>query len=143
MEIFESHGFILNRLSNSASTLLENRLRSLYDITLSQWAVISILGEKEGISSSEIQKIVHIKVSSASGILSRMEKKELLLRVENPKDKREVNLYLSEKAKKLRPDIIKTVKEFNRECLAGFSKEEKELFRNMIDRAFENVCKLN
>ncbi|MFC0232508.1 MarR family winged helix-turn-helix transcriptional regulator [Vagococcus entomophilus] len=139
MNLFKSHGFKLNRLSNTASTQLENELMRKYDVTLSQWAVLAIVWEHEGIRSSDLQEILHVKVSTASGVIKRMEKKGLIVRKKNREDRREMHLYSTELSKNMAVEVVETVKELNREMLHGFSAEEKELFMNLMDRAYKNL----
>lgn len=139
MNLFKSHGFKLNRLSNTASTQLENELMRNYDVTLSQWAVLAIVWEHEGIRSSDLQEILHVKVSTASGVIKRMEKKGLIVRKKNIEDRREMNLYSTDLSKNIEKEVIETVKDLNRDMLQGFSAEEKELFMDMMDRAYKNL----
>lgn len=139
LNLFKSHGFKLNRLSNTASTQLENELMRKYDVTLSQWAVLAIVWEHEGIRSSDLQEILHVKVSTASGVIKRMEKKGLIVRKKNKEDRREMHLYSTELSKNMAVEVVETVKELNREMLHGFSAEEKELFMNLMDRAYKNL----
>lgn len=75
MNLFRSHGFLLNRLAHIGSNQLERELLFQFDITLSQWAVLSIVWEEEGIALSRIQEVLDVKVSTASGVIKRMEKK--------------------------------------------------------------------
>ncbi|QWU13833.1 DNA-binding transcriptional regulator, MarR family [Paenibacillus sophorae] len=141
MNLFKSHGFLLNRLAHIGSNQLEKELLSQFDITLSQWAVLSIVWEEEGIALSRIQEVLDVKVSTASGVLKRMEKKGLILRSQNKNDKREIQLFLTEKSKKLEKEVIQTVKDFNKRLLADFSPEEKALFTSFIQRGFNNLKK--
>ncbi|WP_025697667.1 MarR family winged helix-turn-helix transcriptional regulator [Paenibacillus durus] len=141
MNLFKSHGFLLNRLAHIGSNQLEKELLSKFDITLSQWAVLSIVWEEEGIALSRIQEVLDVKVSTASGVLKRMEKKGLILRSQNKDDKREIQLFLTEKSKKLEKEVIQTVKDFNKRLLADFTPEEKALFTSFIKRGFHNLKK--
>lgn len=142
MNVLSSKGFLLNRLSNTVSTILDNRLKLKYDITVSQWATMSILEEKEGMTSNAIQEILNVKVSSASGVIDRMEKKGLLIREANLADGRKKNIYLTDKSKKIMPDIKNEIKLINSEMLKGFSKEEEASFEKLMNKAFENVIQL-
>ncbi|AKG37698.1 hypothetical protein VK70_10100 [Paenibacillus durus ATCC 35681] len=132
---------MLNRLAHIGSNQLEKELLSKFDITLSQWAVLSIVWEEEGIALSRIQEVLDVKVSTASGVLKRMEKKGLILRSQNKDDKREIQLFLTEKSKKLEKEVIQTVKDFNKRLLADFTPEEKALFTSFIKRGFHNLKK--
>jgi len=141
MNLFKSHGFLLNRLAHIGSNQLEKELLHRFDITLSQWAVLSIVWEEEGIALSRIQELLDVKVSTASGVIKRMEKKGLLVRGQNKNDKREIQLFLTDKSKKLETDVIQTVKDFNNRLLADFTQEEKALFTSFIRRGFDNLKK--
>lgn len=139
MNLFKSHGFMINRLANTGSNQLENELMRKFDVTLSQWAVLSIVWEEEGITLSTIQEVLHVKVSTASGVIKRMEKRGLIKRVQNENDKREINLFLTEESKAIEKDVIKSVKEYNNRLLKDFTKEEKEQFMRFLQRGFRNI----
>ncbi|WP_100487788.1 MarR family winged helix-turn-helix transcriptional regulator [Sporolactobacillus pectinivorans] len=140
MNLFKSHGFMINRLANTGSNQLENELIKKFDVTLSQWAVLSIVWEEEGITLSTIQEVLHVKVSTASGVIKRMEKRGLIKRVQNENDKREINLFLTEESKAIEKDVIKSVKEYNNRLLKDFTKEEKEQFMRFLQRGFHNIA---
>ncbi|MBP1176057.1 DNA-binding MarR family transcriptional regulator [Paenibacillus sp. PvR133] len=139
MNLFRSHGFLLNRLAHIGSNQLERELLFQFDITLSQWAVLSIVWEEEGIALSRIQEVLDVKVSTASGVIKRMEKKGLLLRKQNEHDKREIQLFPTDQSRKLEQDVIQTVKDFNNKLLGGFTPEEKVMFTSFIQRGFNNL----
>lgn len=80
-----------------------------------------------------IDKVTMVK------ILDHLYNKGYINRVTNPDDRRQKWIELTKKAIKELPEIKKSVKEMNSMTLAGFNKEEKNLFLSMMQRVNQNL----
>jgi len=83
-----------------------------------------------------IDKVTMVKV------LDYLEEKGYIKRVTNPEDRRQKMIEPTAKAQKDIPLIKERVKEMNEKTLAGFSKEEKKQFVEMMQRVNDNLSKL-
>lgn len=61
--------------------------------------IIKIIGNHNGITTSEIANTLKRTVSACSQILKKLEKKELIVKEKNPNNNRKYHLYLTEKGK--------------------------------------------
>lgn len=60
---------------------------------------IQMIGNHPGITASLIAKKLNKSPSACSQILRKLEKKELIVKIKNPDNKREYNLYLTDSCK--------------------------------------------
>ncbi|MBQ6631597.1 MAG: MarR family transcriptional regulator, partial [Romboutsia sp.] len=73
--------------------------------------------------------------------LSSMEKEELIYRERNPKDKRILNVYLTQKGTETQKKVEKVFLELDEMCFDGFSQEERIDAINILNRLYENLLK--
>lgn len=110
---------------------------SAYDITPVQYGALYCLWELELSNPKEIAEALHLENSTISGVLDRLEKKELIQRSLNPKDRRCVKIDLTPKGASLRDPVLLAVDEINEDVLSIFPKEDsdrlKEYLRKIID----------
>ena len=70
-----------------------------------------------------------------------MEKEELIYRERNPKDKRILNVFLTEKGIEAQKKVEKVFLELDEICFDGFSEEERIDAINTLNRLYENLAK--
>ena len=105
---------------------------SEYDVTPSQYGVLSCLWQREFATPKQISEILCLETSTISGVLDRMQKKGLIDRVINRNDRREVRVVPTEKGKALEEPISKIIDEVNEEVLKCFTDEEVALLKNQL-----------
>ncbi|MBU3114421.1 MarR family winged helix-turn-helix transcriptional regulator [Clostridium lacusfryxellense] len=130
----------LSYLIIKASRHLKNKLDKAlikFDITAAQFSVIIQIHSSEApITAAEISKRLGSDRPTISGIINRLEKKGIVLKVANPKDKRSSYLEICKEYNKL-VDKMKTVSdELTIDIFSIYSNEEAEKLTEMI-------CKLN
>lgn len=64
-------------------------------LTMSQFDVIATLGNTRGMSCRDIGEKTLMVKGTLTGVLDRLEKKQLISRAENPQDKRSVLVHLT------------------------------------------------
>jgi len=76
-------------------------LHKNYDISAPQLACLLALYEKGPMSPSRIARSIMVSSSTVTGILDRLEAKELVRRVRNPRDRRSITVSLTETGRRL------------------------------------------
>ena len=84
------------------------------DLKLSHLKILHLLSDHNGINQQEIAVISASKRSTISEIISEMESEDLVVRIGNDKDRRVMNIFLTEKGKSA-SDLIQS--EFRRYCM--------------------------
>lgn len=103
-----------------------------YDLTPIQYGVLSCVWQKDMRNPKEIAAFLNIENSTISGILERMEAKELLKREIDADDRRYIRIILTAKGEKLEKPVLKTVEDFNKEILKRFSAADREKLRKLL-----------
>lgn len=130
--------FKLNKVVRNIKRFYESKLSS-YDITTSQFYVLNVLWENDGIKFKDLAKSANMDGSTLTGILDRMEQNGLVERRDDPDDRRSLLIYLTDKAKKEGPALISIAKRFDRDVKEMFSKEDFDTFLKVIDRLSEKI----
>lgn len=123
MELTQCINYLLTTAQHSVFQYLSLKL-SVYDITPSQYGVLSCLWQKEYATPKQIAETLCLETSTISGVLDRMQKKCLIDRITNMEDRREVRVVATEKGLLLREPIQEIIEEVNKEVLKGFREDE-------------------
>ena len=131
MELTQCINYLLTTAQHSVFQYLNGKL-SEYDVTPSQYGVLSCLWQREFATPKQISEILCLETSTISGVLDRMQKKGLIDRVINRNDRREVRVVPTEKGNALEEPISKIIDEVNEEVLKCFTDEEVALLKNQL-----------
>jgi MarR family 2-MHQ and catechol resistance regulon transcriptional repressor len=90
----------LVRTYQAFDTFSAQHIRTL-GLTTSQFDVIATLGNTQGMTCREVGEKTLMVKGTLTGVLDRLERKKLITRSENPKDKRSVLIHLTPSGEKL------------------------------------------
>lgn len=136
MVLEECINFLLTSAQHTVFQEMTSRL-SVYNLTPVQYAVLYCLWDEDNRNPKEIAERLRLENSTVSGILERMEKKDLIQRNISPTDRRHIQVCLREKGAKLRDDVIKTVEEVNIDVMSRYTPEEAETLKSLLRRLDE------
>ena len=95
--------------------------------------------EHDGQSAKEIGKQCVMDKSTMTGLIKKMEARELLTRQPSAQDKRSMDIFLTEKGKEKALQVNEIGALIDEQALYGFSDEEKETLFNLLNRVLENM----
>ncbi|MFS8814474.1 MarR family transcriptional regulator, organic hydroperoxide resistance regulator [Thermostichus sp. MS-CIW-21] len=110
-----------------------------FGLTASHWVVLCCLWEEDGIPTSTICERLQQLGGTMTGVLDGMEKRELIRRQRDPKDRRIWRVYLTpagEKLKEILPPLIWELREQTYGCL---SLEERATLSRLVDRLIAHL----
>lgn len=130
----------IKKLNNILDCKLNTALKK-WNLTRSQFFIITYLmmNTDKDISQKDIEEAFQLKNPTVTGLVRLLEKKGFIERRVHPKDKRSNLLILTEKGRKLKPQVYGSVKRADEQILKGFSEEEKKQLENFLDRMIKNV----
>lgn len=114
-----------------SSELWEN---ILLDCTKNEILVLWLLYQSKEVNMTQIADYIHAPLNTASGIITRMEKRKLVSRQRSQEDKRVVTITLGGKGEAQIQAIIKEVVFYGSKIMQSFSQEEIQIFTRMMDR---------
>ena len=128
MQLEECVNYLLTTAQHSVFLKMTDKL-SVFDITPVQYAVLYCLWENNVQSPKEIAERLKLENSTVSGILERMEKKELIERTISKEDRRFIQVELTKKGEDLKEDVLKTVEDLNEEVLGALTDEQRSVLK--------------
>ena len=139
MELKECINFLLTTAQHTVFQYLSQRLAP-YDITPSQYGILNCLWINDGTClPRQIAELLCLETSTVSGILDRMQKKDLIDRVINPENRREILVMSTPKGEALKAPVLKIIDEVNEEVLKDFSPKETEFIRKSLRQIAEKA----
>lgn len=103
--------------------------------------VFWLLYRKEQANMTEIAEYIHAPLNTATGIISKMEKKGFIFRDRLKEDKRVVVIRLTEKGTAQVKALVDEITYYALQTISVFSKEEMDLFFRMAKRVVEVLKK--
>ena len=139
MELKECINFLLTTAQHTVFQYLSQRLAP-YDITPSQYGILNCLWINDGTClPRQIAELLCLETSTVSGILDRMQKKDLIDRVINPENRREILVMITPKGEALKAPVLKIIDEVNEEVLKDFSPKETAFIRKSLRQIAEKA----
>lgn len=135
-----SIGYLVGRTSRSIMKRLSKKfIQAGFDITYEQWSVLVHLFNQDGLSQNELSLMAVKDKASITRLVNALEKKNIVLRINDQLDKRSRLIYLTNKAKELKKDLLLVVEELTSEAQANISQEEMELCKAVLNKVFSNM----
>ena len=135
MNLDQCINFLLTGAQHKVFQELKKELEQ-YDLTPIQYGVLKCVWQLDLHTPKEIAEYLSIENSTISGILDRMEKKELIERKIDRDDRRFVYIDLTQTGKDLETPVNKTIEEFNKSVLSIFTEKETAELRDMLRKLF-------
>ncbi len=125
MELKECINFLLTTSQHTVFQYISQKLAP-FDVTPSQYGVLNCLWANGGTClPRKIAEMLCLETSTVSGILDRMQKKELIDRV------------ITEKGEALKEPVLQVIEDVNRDVLADFSEDEAVFFKKCLRQIAE------
>ncbi len=139
----EDIGLEIKNLNNIIHRYFANlkTTKILDELTGSNGYILIYLMEHkdELITQKSIEEVLGITRSTASIVLSNMERNQLIQREILAQDSRMKRIHITDKGKALYDQMTTEKKEFEKKLKAGFSEEEVQQFLHMLHRMKKNI----
>jgi MarR family transcriptional regulator, organic hydroperoxide resistance regulator len=119
---------------NHALERVSMRMEATLGITAQQRLIIRCVGKYTGMTSGQLAAVLHLDPGTVSTSLGRLERKGLLERRRDPRDKRRIMLGLTEEGRALDKPMKGTVEHAVERVLAEADAREITAARRMLDR---------
>jgi DNA-binding MarR family transcriptional regulator len=103
-----------------------------FKLTNIQHLVLEALWYREGFTAAEMGKFLVLDKATLSGVLDRLAEAGWIRKEPDPDDGRVVRLYTTEKADKMKEELIALRKAANQKLLAAFKPEERVLLKRFL-----------
>lgn len=116
-----------------ASSLLAQGVR----VTLGQAGILFLLRERDGRSMTELSKVLAVENSTLTGLIDRLERAGFVTRAPHPKDRRSFRIHITPEGIGECDKASPIVRRMNEEIKSGFSTEEIEAFKRVLNSVFQ------
>ena len=137
MKRTESVGRLSAQIHRISRSYINKRM-SDYGIGSGQFHFLMRLYRHDGLCLKELVSALHLDKGTATRAVHKLEANGFVVSRENIHDRRSRNVYLTEKARKLKPDIESIFSDWNEILLRGFHSEEKTALYDYLERVIEN-----
>ncbi len=138
MELNECVNFQLAGVQGAVFNYFKAALQPL-DVTPIQYALLKCLWTEDLQTPTQLAQTLRLETSSITGLLARLEKKELIERIYDQSDRRSIRVHLLEEGAALRGPIEEIILEANRAVTAGISQEDYAFFKKILDTVESNA----
>jgi len=120
-------GLIGSQLRRAELAVFERFQRIVADfgITPSEFGVLLLIYENEGLSQSDLGKAIKADRSTVVSLIDRFEERRMVMRTPSPFDRRSHALRLSEEGRKVMDSLIPRVHEHERAIVSRLSREDQ------------------
>ena len=129
----------IGAISRSIQKMYDSELRS--NLERGQFVFLTRVCENEGINPIELSNLLKVDKATTTKAITKMEAKGLIEKRRDLTDGRVWRLYPTRAALELYARIISEENEYLSICFSGFSAEEKESARALINRMEANMAR--
>lgn len=127
--------FRLNRLAAEVSIALSREYQARYGLDIPQWRVMATLGFRhEALSAQHISHCTRTHKSTISRAVTSLIERQLIERVANTDDRRELSLRMTDKGKALYQALIPRLLRRERQILACLSADERKDLAQLLGK---------
>ena len=135
---FELERFLPYRMSlltNTVSDGIAERYRDAWDISVTEWRILAVLGRYPGLTASEIiDRTAMDKVTISRAVKSLADRK-LLQRVTDPADRRRMRLHITPKrGQELLAEVIPLARQYESRLLQALDKKEQLALSRTLEK---------
>ncbi|MFB5066118.1 MAG: MarR family winged helix-turn-helix transcriptional regulator [Candidatus Wallacebacter cryptica] len=93
-----------------------------------------------GVSQEELSRLLNIDGANTTRAVRKLEQEGYVRREQNPQDRRAYQIFLTEKALALKPEIFQLIRNWEDTLLQNLSEEERAVFSTLLKRIGHTVA---
>ena len=135
-----SMGMLINSAHRAMTKrFVQNAMKSGLDISLDQWMVLGPIWQLESASQKELGEITLKDKTSITRLVDILEKKNLVVRVEDQIDHRIKRVILTNAGKQLFFDVLPIMEKTREEVRKDISDQDIETFKKVLTSIIVNL----
>jgi DNA-binding MarR family transcriptional regulator len=136
--IEDSLGYLVNRLARLMAHQLAEEIRPA-GVGIGQWAVLLFLWARDGMTQAELSRVVAIEPPTMVRTIDRMVRDGLVTRAADPSDGRVSRIYLTDRGKSLRDELVTKAVLVNARNLGRLSTSERRTLLRLLAKLLEGA----
>lgn len=115
------------------------RMRGRIGVTGPQRLVLRVAGLFPGLSAGDLATILHVHPSTLTGVIQRLVRQGLLVRTDDPRDRRRAILHLTKSGSRANATRKATVESAVADALDGLSTRDRDAARRVLERLAQHL----
>jgi len=132
-------GYIINRTAKAFVGALDSQLREKVGVTASQWKVLAVLVNQDGLTQKEIAERLDLDGATIIPIIDKMEKDKLVVRKVDPADRRNNRIYRTEMADLQWHKMMECALNIKEISLKGIPDESVKIMKDVLENIWYNL----
>ena len=120
-----------------------DRLLKPFDLTREQLHLLNNLDRQKGRTQSEIGGLIEKSPANMTRILDRLEKKNLIVRRDNPEDRRSQLVHLTIEGAELNTEMSRLIKALSSRIEENIDKEDRAVVVKVLGRMEANLLQIS
>lgn len=138
---FEPLGPMLTRTSRAVTNMLQKMFSSKgFDITVEQWVILANLYFRQ---DGQVQQQLAERTFKSKGVIARilhsMEKQNLVMRLDNDQDRRQKEIYITPKGKKLIQNLLPIAEQAQNQARQHIAPDDLAVCTAVLGQIFNNA----
>lgn len=138
MQKEKSVGRLISIIHRYTHTHVQKQIEQ-YGIGSGQFFFLMKLYQHEGINQETLAELLFVDKATCARAVKKLEEQGYVKRIRDQHDKRAYLLYLTDKAKQLKPSIKKALRQWTTHLLMGFSEKERQHLFDYLERIAHNA----
>jgi len=113
-----------------------------YNLGSGQFHFLMMLYHKDGVNQETLAETLNIDKATSARAIKKLEEQGYVTRKRDEKDRRNYNIYLTEKAKKLQPTIKTILQQWTEQLLQDITKKEEQYLFTILEKISKNATEL-
>ena len=130
---------VINEIAKVFDDIMSKCPENLFATDKTPRLILMLLSYKDGMTQSELMKATHMKGSTVSVAINKLEELGLVRRVDNPADKRSYRIFLTEKGINYNDSIENVLKEKDELSVKGIAPKEMKSAMNVLNTILDNL----
>jgi DNA-binding MarR family transcriptional regulator len=131
--VYGRPGYLISRLHQLAVSVFHEEMAE-FDITPKQYGTLVAIGACPGLDQAGVANRIGNDRATTGGVVDRLSSRGLIVRTNDPVDRRARKLHLTAEGAQLINDARPAMHKVQQRMLEPFSQEEGEAFVNMMTR---------
>jgi DNA-binding MarR family transcriptional regulator len=134
----DSIGFLVWDAKRLLTQVFSARI-ARHGLSYGLWPFLRALWAENGLTQRELSERVHMKGPTTVAAINRLERKGLVKRVRSKTDGRKINVYLTDKGRKVLDRVAPEIDFVHRQALAKVPPKDQETFRRILRQFRANL----
>jgi DNA-binding MarR family transcriptional regulator len=122
----------LSVLSNAVSRRIADMYERDFNISIWQWRILAVLGETDGLTSTEVAARTLMDKPAVSRATSSLIERGLITRTSDTVDRRKSDLRLSQEGRNVYDAVIPRAIAYERDLLASLSRSDADTLHRLL-----------